>query len=172
VNVPRPLLIVIVVLLVLAVGGCVVGLGRSGEGAGKLELRNALDSDLIQLLQGLAPAPEPIELTLAEAPCLAGGGTALQFSGECTLTIPERAGRSRLDLRVALGSTMSVVDVKVDGTTVGDPDDPSFPQPVPFLDDGQLQREVAIVLSRGEQAAVVLQCTSAPPSCVVAVNPD
>lgn len=159
--IPKPLLIVVIVLLVLTVASCAVGLlgGRdrcdpATDGGCKAKQKNELSGDGISnFLKGLIPAPPPVaEATLnplACAPLQSPSSTSMAAFSSCTITIvPTDDLRRRLRLRVTGGTTSIQVTQDVSGSTRTDT------QTVP---DGS-EDTIEVVLGRRAGATVTVTC--------------
>ncbi|CAN5648791.1 hypothetical protein BH23CHL6_BH23CHL6_01060 [soil metagenome] len=162
-KLPRPLLIVVIVVLLLGVAGCGASIALSGRDreltpeAKEIEVETG---GLADLFRRLTPPSEPAVLQQPTAPCLVTATQRLQFIGGCVVSIPPTGDlRRRLVLRLATGAMSMQVTVTVDGEahssdaeliTTGS-DDPS------------------LVLARNDSAVVTLNCFAGP--CTVLVNP-
>lgn len=158
---PRPLLIVLIILILLSVVGCGVSLLRGGEQGSSDEDKTAelRDGDLGDNFSRFAPPSEPLTLTSANTSCLNSSGN-LQFTGTCTVTIPATGDlRRRLLLRPAAGS----MRMQVSGSTNGKPFGSGNETINAGSDDG------SVVLARNDFATVTLGCTL---GCTVLVNPQ
>jgi len=164
VSLPRPLLIVLVLLIVLGVASCGASIALSrGDGvlsdAGKdTELRQG---SLADQFSRFAPQSEPVVLEPGNAPCLEPNGR-LEFDAGCTFSIPRTNDlRRRLELEVAPGV---IVRMQV-FVTSGGQTRPSDPALVPSETE-----DASVVVARDDSAVVVLTC-QALTTCVVLVNP-
>jgi hypothetical protein len=157
---PRPLIVVLVIIIVLSVVGCGVSLLRGGEqGSSDPERQDELrNGDVGNIFSRLAPPSEPLALTSANTSCLNSSGN-LQFTGTCTVTIPPTDDlRRQLLLRPTAGS----MGMQVSGFTNGEPFNSNNETVNAGSDDGSL------VLARNDFATVTLNC---PIGCTVLVNP-
>jgi hypothetical protein len=162
-QLPKPLLILVVVLIVLAVIGTGAAfLGPDGD-------QDDAQGGLSDFLDGLIPDPDPIALNTTTAPCLnpATDNLEIPFNTVCTVQVlPADTLRRELELQVTQGNIRFDVDQRVGGEDVE-----SDPEDVPFVDDdGQLQRTVSVVVSRDDSARLRLGCRG-PGDCLVLVNP-
>ena len=164
-NVPRWLLILVVILILLAFGGCTASfIAGDGKDRSDEQLRSDLESsDLGRLFRRLAPPSEPVKLTQAMAPCLTSTGQ-LEFDGVCVISIPP-TGDLRRELRLTLASL--TMDVVIVSSTGGERTD-SGRQTIP-LDDGT--RDLSVVVARDDSATVTLICGLFGP-CRVLVNSE
>jgi hypothetical protein len=161
-QLPRPLLIVVVVLIVLAVVG--VGAAFAGPDGERDDAQGGLSG----FLDGFIPDPDPVELNTTTAPCLNAAAARLEIAlgGFCTvLVLPADTLRRELELEVLQGAVRFEVEQRV-----GDETPDSDPQVVPFVDDGEIVRSVSVVVSRGDSATLDLQCGNSS-NCFLAVNP-
>ncbi|HYI21428.1 MAG TPA: hypothetical protein VEX62_02225 [Candidatus Limnocylindrales bacterium] len=160
-QLPRPLLIVLVVLVVLAALSCGAGFLNRGDQqqppeAREAELREGGPADF---LRRFAPPSEPLPLnaSMVSSGCFQSP-SSLQFSGSCTIVIPTAEPfRSRLLLRPNANMSM-----KVSLTHDGESTESDTETIGAGSDDG------SVVLARGDSAAITLTCTF---GCTVAVNP-
>jgi hypothetical protein len=153
-QVPKPLLILIVVLLVLGVVGCSAGFLRGGDrDRSPDQKKDDVRGTFVAFLDVLIPDPEPVRLGPLDATCFSGDRSTLVFGGSCEVRItPTGDLRRQLQLRVAPGNRVNVeVFQPADGDALDDQD-------VPFVDDGQSQDSVAVVVRRDESARIVLSC--------------
>jgi hypothetical protein len=161
-QLPRPLLIAIAVLVLLAlVGGCGALVAPDGE-------IDDIRGGLTDFLDGLAPDPEPVALNAGNTSCLNGDQLQMPFTGTCQIEIaPSGSFRRELELQVIVGTVQFEVDQVVGGESID-----SDPQTVPFVDDeGNLQVTVSVVVSRDDSAELSLRCL-AQGGCILAVNPE
>ena len=154
-QIPKPLLIVIVVLLVLAVVGCSAGFLRGGDRErSDDQKKDDVQGGLVAVLDALIPDPEPVRLGPGDADCFSGGGTStLVFASTCEVRIARTGDlRRRLRLTVAPFNSVNVeVFQPADGDALDDLD-------VPFVDDGETRDFVDVVVRRDESARIVLSC--------------
>jgi hypothetical protein len=163
VRLPRVLVIVVIVLVVLGVASCSVSFvspfGDDDDPRG----------GLTDFLEGLMPGAPPVELDVGTAPCLVGDQLLIDAGAACQVVVaPTGDLRRELTLRV-LGN--GVVRFAVAQVTGGDTIE-ADPTTIPFVDDGELRREVSVVVQRDDSAVLALQCQLLGPDCVLAVNPS
>lgn len=170
-KVPRLLLVAIVLLVVIAAGGAIVGVARprTEPGEERASVSDGLIEDLAHLLDGrglLADAP-PVRLDPTDIDC-PGPGASLAFTGTCGVRVRATDDdRRRLRLRVEGATRVRVhVDQRIDGTVHDDELDS-----VPFEDRGRIIRDIDVTVRRGDSAVVTLQCLS-PGTCALAIDPD
>jgi hypothetical protein len=171
-TIPKPLLIVVIVLLVLTVVSCGMGLlgGRDRcspdtDAGCKTKQKTELSGDgITNFLKGLIPGPPPVtEAGLNPAACAPlqpSSSTALSAFASCTITIvPTDDLRRRLRLRVDSGTTSIQVTQDVSGSTRTDT------QAVP--DGGE--DTIDVVVGRRSGATVTVTC--GPVQCGLSAPP-
>lgn len=141
-EVPRWLLIAVVVLVILAGGSCSVGVLRGDDGG----------DEIPGFLTELSPDPPPVPPGELTTDCSLAG-SQLTIVDDCTATI-EPSGDVRRRLRLTL--VTGVVDLRVKDPRVS-------PPPTATLRAGN--RVVDVVVERGEGLEIDLDCR--PASCQV-----
>jgi hypothetical protein len=154
-RLPRPLLLVVMVLVVLALAGSCAAFVAPAGGPGDIR------SGITDFLEGLAPDPPPVVLDSSSAPCLSGDQLVIPANTACLVVVqPTDDLRRRLALRVTAGSVRFAVDQIANGKSTGTQD-----QTVNAGDD-----PVSLAVSRRDSATLGLTCLSVA-TCVLAVNP-
>jgi hypothetical protein len=168
--IPKPLLILAIVMLVLGVASCGMGLlggGRceSGDTGCQSKQNSEMSSGGIsRFLKGLAPAPAKVELGPADADCFLSGHTdELVFGGPCEVRVPATKDTSRrLRLTVASGTIISVEFIT---DRQGEHFDKT--QTVPFSDDQGSHSAIELTVGRDESPKLKLGCFS---GCTVTLD--
>lgn len=155
-NLPKPLLIVIVIVLLIAVVSCGATVARSlnHEEGGNTPSNQAEVNDGVfaGLFKEFAPGSDPVRFPPATA------NPANCSSFPCVITIPG-SGDLRRELRLihAFGNVTVHVIAQMNGRPVN--------QTVAMPDDTD---KVSVIVSRDDSATVFLACSG---SCAVKVNP-
>jgi hypothetical protein len=161
VKLPRPLIIVLIVLLVLFVVSCAVSLARSDEqGKGDDDKKAGLNGGFGDLFKRLTPPTAPLQFppaTVSPSSCFVSSNQ-LQFGGSCFVTVPEL---QELRARLLLSHAGGILTVRVVGTVSGSAIDKTTTMPADT-------DKVDLVFARGDSATVILSCTF--PTCAVVVN--
>jgi hypothetical protein len=158
VQLPRPLLVLVVVLIVLAVAACGLSLGKRDEPAG--DAAGARGDPLVKALKEFAPGSAPLQLTPSMATCLDSG--QLKPNPSCDINVqPENieGPRRRLQLKMSTG-TMRMTVSGVSGQETIEPTSQTVTNAT---------EDASLVLMEGDTAEIELQCLFGP--CIVNVNP-
>jgi hypothetical protein len=159
--IPKPLLVVVIVLLVLGIAGC--GMGLLGGGRCKATDTTCKDNQNAELssggitsfLKGLIPEPPPVSAATLDpaacAPLPPSSTTNLAFGSSCKVAIgPTDDLRRRFRLRVSPGTASITVTQDVSGNTQ------TQTQTVP----GDGGDTIEVVVGRRSAATITIGCIS------------
>jgi len=162
--IPKPLLIVVIVLLVLGVASCAMGLlgGRDrcnpSDGGCRVQQRTEISADGITgFLKGLIPDPPPVAAATLDpaacAPLPPSSPTTLASLSSCTITIdPTDDLRRRFRLKVSTGTTTIQVTQDVAGST----------QTQSLTVPGEGGDTIEVVVGRRAGATATVRCLVGP----------
>jgi hypothetical protein len=172
-QVPKPLLILVVVLIILGVIAFGASLFAFPDDGNRDNDQDDVKGNLTDFLGGVFPDPDPVllrspEASLAPPDCLVGQELRIDSGDTCVVEVLETDSlRRELELRVTQG--LALFKVRQQG---GETPEPT--KEVPFNDDGRTIDSVSVVVSRRETATVTVQCVvqTFPVNCRLAVNPE
>ncbi len=163
-SLPRPLLIVLIILLVLFVVSCGIAIARSGEqGQGDADKKQGLNGGFGDLFKRLTPPTAPLRFPPAtispSGSSCSFSGTLLQVNGSCAISFVDlQELRARLLLTRGSGNLTVSVNGTVSGSSVNE--STSMPGDTDNVD---------LVFARGDSAIVTVSCGLG--TCDVGVNP-